>query len=332
MNLFFMMKNSSYSVISNSTAVEKVIIWDTFIALSVVNVALHTVGLYVLVRLYRKSRRKTSQQLYLVCHCVIIILKNVLSLILVILEKTMRYEKNSLEQYLSILFGAVMYIYYGLMFYLTFDRLAGITLNFRYPLFWDLKKTKYLILSTAIFNVVLFICMSMLHMYLGEDSFVSNGIYAVYHVYIPTCLDALFLLLAVCTYSIMFRKYVHSRRKCAVATDLNNGLTYKSATKLLFCSRFKISLFIISCFLIFSVVPGLTYSVFELLGTRKTFEMRLIVYIMFKICDTAEAIVYVFCQQAARTILAQCFVRRRKLRNENVELQAVLSLTPLKPN
>ena len=50
---------------------------NTMMSLSVVNIVLHTLGFYILTTLYRQSKRKTSQQIYLIGHSAVITVKNI---------------------------------------------------------------------------------------------------------------------------------------------------------------------------------------------------------------------------------------------------------------
>lgn len=280
------------------------------IILSIVNITMHSLGCSLLITIYRKARKKTVQQLYLICHSVIIAVKNVLALLLVILELLPPNTKQDLSgfiEYLEIIFGIITYCYYSLMFFLTSDRLVGTILNYRYPLCWSIRKAKYLVASTIFINLIICVGLSITHGYLGHDKFVTYHIYAVFYTYIPTTLDVAFLVLAVFTYTIIFLKYSKStrlssgRKKSVHPADKG----YLTSYSLFFKSRFLVSVFLISSFLLFSVIPGLIYACFEITGNRVPDKLLIYIYISFKVSDAAEAVIYIFLQRAVKKLLLE---------------------------
>ena len=294
------------------------------IIMAIMNFIIHTLGCTLLINIYRKERKKTVQQLYLICHSLVIAVKNVLALLLVILEFLPNTTLSGFKEYLAIIFGTVTYCYYSFMFFLTSDRLAGIILNFRYPVCWSIRKAKYLVASTIFINLILCVGLSITYGYLGEDKFISYHIYAIFYTYIPTTLDISFLALAIVTYTVIFIKYSESRRLPSRHKSRNttirksrNRSRYLSRNKstnqpneghptlsrLLFKSRFLISILLISSFLLFSVVPGLIIACFETTSNEMSYILLFCIYISFKVSDAVEAIIYIFLQRKVRKLL-----------------------------
>lgn len=345
---------------------------------------MHALGCTLLINIYKKARKKSVQQFYLICHSFIIAIKNVLALILVILELLPNNEPDlaACREYLSIIFGVVTYCYYAFMFFLTADRLVGIVLNFKYPIFWDIHKAKHLVAITVIFNVLICLGLSFAYRYLGEEVF-RKEFYDIFYAYVPTILDVGFLVLAVTTYTVIFIQYSkssklpdrhmstrHQRNSSKKARYIsrkshnnsssryNNNSSQRAKSQysrggsttseshlifarsrtnlsLLFRSRFLVSILLISSFLLFSVIPGLLVAYFAFVDATMSEEFLFCVYVSFKVCDGAEAVIYIFLQDNVRKLLLRklstlqlcnCYRSRAK---EGVE-ELVLELDNLK--
>lgn len=201
-----------------------------------------------------------------------------------------------------------MYCYYAFIFYMTGDRLVGVVLHIRYPLYWGIKRAKQLVIFTFVACCLICICMCITFVKMKHCNNLKEyqQVYTMYHVYIPTALDITFLLIAICTYRTLFDKFRTSRRKSTTSYDsaVSPGQEDFFTTSNLFVnSRFHISVLIVTSFLLFKVVPGLIYTCFELTHTPKPYSMLLVLCISFKICDTAEAVTYVFLQRSIKRLL-----------------------------
>ena len=97
----------------------------TIVVMSSINIVIHALGCCLLRHLYRRGRRKTCQQLYLIGHSILVMFKNFVSVILVICDKFCQHQRPLIVEYFGILFGSVMYSCYASIFYITLDRLAG---------------------------------------------------------------------------------------------------------------------------------------------------------------------------------------------------------------
>ena len=52
------------------------------------------------------------------------------------------------------------------MIYITLDRLLGITLNIRYPVYWNENKAKYLLIGTWVLGFISSLAHSLAHRYM----------------------------------------------------------------------------------------------------------------------------------------------------------------------
>lgn len=286
---------------------------------SLINIIMHLIGCTMLISIYRKAIRKIVQQFYLINVSLIIVLKNVFALLLVVLELTEQTNRQTQAlsnaiHVLGFLFGTTTLCYYCFMFYLTVDRLAGTMLNFRYPVLWNIRKARFLIVMTISICFIIFTSLVFLHFQFGHEIFIKYHIYDIFYTYIPSCLDVGFIVLAITTYVVIFMTYTKSsrrstgRKKSSVAKQDDD---YFKIYNLFFNSRFLISIFIIASFLLFSVIPGLTYACFQIIGTRIPDSLLICIYISFKVSDAAESIIYIFLQASVRKLFFKKFNLRR---------------------
>ena len=109
----------------------------TLLCLEVLNVLLHTVGLFLLTSLYRRERRKSSQQVIIIYLAISEVLLNLLLVVRDVIWLIKYDEKNveNLEYAYNCTNAFIAGSFYNLQFamvYLTFDRL----LNVRYQVKW----------------------------------------------------------------------------------------------------------------------------------------------------------------------------------------------------
>ena len=300
---------------------------SVLITFSFINILMHTIGCLLLINNCKQRRKTRVQTLYLIWISTTTIVKNILAIMLVILELPGLDHQWAVEfrEYLGILFGSVVFVYYWFMFTLTSDRLAATILNFKYRRYWNLKRAKYLIASTIFINISVCIGMFILYSTLGQKKFKQYYVSAIFYTYIPSILDLSFLILAIITYSIIFLRYIQSMRqpwrtlkRTSSSQSSRQSLNNKNKDRcsLFFESRFLISLFIILSFVCFSVIPGLVFACFEIVGKQIPEKLLLFVYISFKLSDAVESVIYSFMQRSIknelwrRMTMASLLIRR----------------------
>ena len=186
-------------------------------------------------------------------------------------------------------------------------------MNYQYPVYWSINKAKILVKVTIVACFVVNVVITITCFLVNKEG--RYDIYTTYHLYIPTCLDILFLIVTVVTYTFIFIKYRHTRLLSARRTKLYRqsafNKTYLHTNKkekptilnLFFGSRFYVAVLITVSFLMFSVAPGLVYSCYQLIGRPIPSMMELCLYVLFKIGDVSEAAIYTFLQRPVRNML-----------------------------
>ena len=111
---------------------------------------------------------------------------------------------------------------------------SGVMLSYQYPVYWSVNKAKNLVMATIVTCFVISIAITITCFLINKEG--RYYIPTTYHIYIPTCLDILFYILAVSlsfmylinmmvyvTYTIIFIKYRTARHDSAWKAILNSG-------------------------------------------------------------------------------------------------------------
>ena len=141
-----------------------------YITLSVINFCLHLLGCYLLQVVY--NGRKTVQQLYLNNLSVNDAIRNIMFLLLPILdivsysnisEKTSHNVDVSRMYIFVISFTGIYWSYSLAMFYLACDRILHVLLKYRYPMFWTISKARKLLIVTCFVNCAISLTFALIY-------------------------------------------------------------------------------------------------------------------------------------------------------------------------
>ena len=276
----------------------------TFVSLF--NFLLHTIGCYLLSSAYRNGR-KCVHMIWLIHLSVIVAIKNVSKfawyiLFFLRLQKSMKSSVVNIMRYLGIIDTfAIGILYYLIMIYLTVDRLFCILLNFKYPVFWNITRTKHLLCGTWTLIFLLLLSVSIGQWITG---FLDGNHLPLFYLYI--CLDVLFLIVAVLTYCVMFYKYATSvRRNSQYSVHCFNQTSSLNLFKTFRQSKFSISVILIFSFLVFDTIPDMIM----LISVINKKGLLVPVYYFLRVCiivsDTSIACTYIFVQKTIRELLWQ---------------------------
>ena len=187
-------------------------------------------------------------------------------------------------------------------------RLLNILLHMRYPTNWNISKSKLLIKITWIISIML--CSSVSVAYYFYKFRWEN----IFFIYVYPAIDAAFIILAIITYTLLFKKYRGSYLLRTRAIELSSKSTSgeditakpQSGFKLFNKSRFYIPVVLILVFLLFVALPDL---IFLIIGIHALHESQDIIFascwILYAICNAVDAVVYVFLQQRVRNLLKE---------------------------
>ena len=270
------------------------------LSLNLVNVLLHMLGAYLLISMYPTCRR-SLQQIYLINLSISECLTNFLEVCRII-SHLIPFKDNHLKivngiRYYTLIvsFTGISVVYYLVMIYLTLDRLMDIVLNIKYPVYWSEEKAKYLLITTWLFG--LFSCVTVCICY---QLFNFNWEDAFFKYFYPP-IEFAFIILALTTYGFIFHKYRKNRLDAPGYLDNCTPRRRKNSTIQIFRkSRFYISVLLILTFLLFMIVPDITYLFLAIIYKSKSDILLTCCWISYAISNLADAYIYIFVQDEVR--------------------------------
>ena len=268
--------------------------------LNIINVFLHSTGIYLLYCLYKRCRYKI-QQLYLINLSIGECLMNLfealkLFRLFVSVSNGTAHTLDRFIDYLSIVqFTGIAIVIYCVMIYITLDRLLDISLNIKYSVYWDEYKAKYLLILTWVLSAIYNLTTCLMYRFVEFDWKAS-----AYKYIFPT-FEFSFVVLAVITYSYVFRKFKQSR---IIPTTSGSGTKKNvNAFTVFRNSKFFVSVLIILTFLLFMVIPDLVYLFVGTIGGNESPVLLTACWISYAISNIADACIYIFLQPAVRRSL-----------------------------
>ena len=294
--------------------------------LNLLNVFLHSIGACLLIHLYKRSRQK-AQQLYLIhlsiSECLMNLLESIRSITkFTHLDGNMSHIVDRFLYYTLILsFTGVSFVFYLVMVYVTIDRLMVIALNLQYTKYWNENKAKYLLLVTWLIGGVIAITVEITYVVIG---FEWETIFFKY--FYPT-MEFLFILLAFLTYIFIICKYrkrqrticFHSEGPLASSTQVvslkkkcksskHSVSNTPIAKRIEFRkSIFYIPLLLITTFLIFMIIPDLTYLVVAVINNNPSQTLSTICWISYAVSNLLDAWIYIYLQHHIRNFIKRKF-------------------------
>lgn len=281
-----------------------------FIALlDVINCFIHGTGAFLLYCFYRKNRECTQNLFILNLACAELAYSffDIINSVTHFYEFLTKDYKN-FEFCASITFTqcGTSLLYYAAMFLLTGDRLFQTAFPFKYRRFWDIERTKKIIILvwvlTSLFVVILII--------LSTQYGYINYFYKFYPYYLVAILslDSLFFAFAILTYISMFYSYIKSRK--SVVNITGNESIFKTFIN----SRFYVSGLIIGSFLMLGVLAHFLYiSNYIHRDGVVTLQSLLYADVSFRFSFTVDGIIYIYLQKSSRkTFLEKLRFKRRK--------------------
>ena len=134
------------------------------------------------------------------------------------------------------------------MIYITADRFFGVLLNIRYPIYWNIKKTKLLLLGNATVTVGVIIALSI--KYTIQPFFFCR----FFTLYVQAALNFAVLFLFIITYTFIFHRYSRSGRVYHSSRETQIRLRKKLRT-----SKFYLYFLLMVSFILLCVVPNMYF-------------------------------------------------------------------------
>lgn len=266
--------------------------------LNFINVFFHTAGCYLLICIKKREDENRIQLLFLIHLSICEALMNLFEGIRRIPEffalNTREKKLNAtIQNYIMIvMFAGISVVYYLDMMYLTINRLLDILLNIRYHLYISYKLSKRLILITWLFAgslAILIGCLSKFTAYNWEEQI---------FVFCFPILNFIFIIISLVTYGLIFLKYRRTRKSPSC-----NGQPRQSVYQTFRNSRFYVPVLLILTFLVFIVVPDLTYLFVAVVKGNDSTTLLVACWISYAIGNLSDCYIYIFMQRSVRRLL-----------------------------
>lgn len=286
--------------------------------LNILNVFLHTAGIALLLSASKTNVRnrlgECKQHIFLLNLSIAEVLFNFIKAVRVILFYIDQESQviETVRHYLLIVnFTAIWIQVCVALFGMTIDRLMNITLELKYPIYWNKSKSKNCLLIGWCVSACIGISISLAYL------FFKFPWEEVFFLYVYPTIDASFILLAIVTYVLIFRKYKESQKfrelSMSMQSDAEEPLQNDTSNKKGKCSflifiktRFYVPIMLVLTFLIFIVIPDLVYLT---LGLHANLEHRNLIlagcWISYAVENFCDVIIYVFLQPNIRKHLTE---------------------------
>lgn len=283
----------------------------TLFTIRVINSVMHTVGCYILVRQYRNGK-DTPQQAYIINLSLAEALQNFFCSLFVSpglaqIPDHAAATVDMLQQTIVIIVEiSINLVYYVSMIFITFDKFFEIWLNLKYPLYWSVRKAKYLLKATwLVCALACIVCLTAYKLKVFD--------YYPYIWYIYLSLDVVFVTTATIAYVFIFIKYKQTRQVPAHIAHSHENLTRNNNIFDVFRhSRFYMTVLLISSFIVFKVTPDVLFFIFRVADDREdisVYELDMVVFHSWAISDFLDAWIYIFAQKTVRKMLYRTLTR-----------------------
>ena len=281
--------------------------------LNMLNVVLHTIGTHALVSIYGRSRHK-PQRLYIinlsVCEGLINLLEGIRNVPeFFSISSHVKPTVDAARYYVSIItFTGISFVYYLDMIILTLDRLATIILGLKYSQYWDEMKAKCLLIVTWVIGICISIAVSLAFALKGFDW------ETVFYKYFYPTLEFCFIIIAVLTYSLIFRKRSNSTRKLSNISGMEVPVNKESKCKEFKKSFFFVPSLLIITFFVFMIIPDLTYLFVGIINNNPSETLSVTCWISYAVSNLADAGIYIYFLPDIREYLLIKFrIRKREV-------------------
>ena len=297
---------------------------SVLLTLDCVNLVFLCLCCYVLISKYCRRSHKDPQQLYLinlafseVLANVFLIVRDTVNVLRVGKEKTNLLHPTFWIMNMSFVTG-VCYIYILARLYVTADRLLHILLHFKYAQCWNIQKAWKLISFTWLSNTLLAIGLSLWTYYKYNYVRYEAKISKAFAVYVLTAIYFIFCIFVFVAYTIMFYTHAQSKRR----TTRRRNSREETITLFTFFvnSKFTTSLVLVATYLLLTVIPSVTRSVYYIVGARPPYSLTFCYLITTRLSYTVDGMLYTFLPKGNRM-----FLRRRLLCQQNIDLNHLRS-------
>ena len=271
-------------------------------AFNILILAIHCFGTYLMNKLYINGHDCT-RLMYLINLSVLESLKNVISILCfpIIDIFDIKGESESIIELVQMFVGTLgdclNVIHYFLIAYIAVDRFLEVWLSIKYPVYWDQKKGKYLLIATWCIPLVVFI-----GLFIAEE-IMHVDLILPYLVYIYATLDIVLVLVFVCTNGYIYHLYYTRKNDDpAQLLSISNRTSKKSIFNVLRKTTFFISSLLIANYFLLRVVPDFVYLIIGVIPDNRDYTLFMAFMLVVTLSDFIDACIYVFTVRSVKDI------------------------------
>ena len=267
--------------------------------LSLLTMALHILGSYLLIHQYRNGVQN-PQQLFLINLATTEVLINLIKWVASILNMpsvspNIALSIQECQYYIRTLRGfGFSTVYFLSMIYLTLEKLFDIILNIKYHLYWNGNRTINLLKVTWTISITTAIIVSLIYHYTGYD-FIGILDMFVYPIF-----DFIFIIIALLTYGFIFHRYKQTRTP---PTQNSSYIASPNAFQVFVKSRFYIPVLLISTFIVFMAIPEIIHLSFIYMERKPGVRLRTILKIFWALTYLSDAFIYIWMKPSVKKLL-----------------------------
>lgn len=289
------------------------ILVTVLIIMIAINILLHSLGIYLLQTLNTRNE-DAAQDTFIIHLSIQEILSNFFAIIIIIIKYVDFDDSivNSVDyfvEYLFIVDHTILTIpFYLLMICIIMDKFLEIYLNIKYPLYCSAERVSFIV--KTIWFVGSFVGTAMLVTFATLDFD-----YETFDRYTFLIFDFIILILVISTHAYIFYRFVATRMQPVQKRTISSGKrrildTFKN-------SRFYVSTLLIASFLLFIIIPDLTY---EFSGLHYNSDEKSLdicgfaIAYLYTISYLCDACIYIFAKAKVRRLFRR---KLRKILNRN---------------
>lgn len=283
------------------------------ILIQVVNVLLHTGGLYLIASL-RKNGKANVQILLVMNLSISELMLNMTYIVMFALNIRFTAEPSheilNVMKYTDIISGlCVNLVYYLTMIYISINKMLEVLMNLKYEVYCNKNNAKNLLFSTWLLAMI--VCTFAIISEIFLDFRHHTPMTCFY-----TTLDIVFILIAITSHSYIFYQYRQSQNGPNFRKTLFRKKYTQSLWRTFKGSRFYLSFFLITAFVVLTIIPKLiAFFVFPHLdNNRLKLVIGIMVGISYHISFMVNGFIYVFMHKSVKKILLKKFRKYRSLK------------------
>lgn len=277
----------------------------------------HVLGFYLLRCLHHEGRDDV-QQIYIMNLCLVEIL-SILCFLVISLGDLIDNTLTIIHEFASIILLTVCsFVIYMNMMYIVLDKAVEVYWNIKYPIFWDMKKAKYLVMATWCCGLC--ICIGIIIAFVRARFQYQISLVKYFR---PT-LDVAVVVTVVVCYSYIFHKYRRSLEATLkvvgfqAATQTSTVQSVAPAPtnrrnwfKVFIKSRFVVSVCLVVTYLLFVVIPDIIHLLMK--NNRNEELLNIVTIFLFAISYLCDSFVYILVEVKVKQLLIKKFRRLRPI-------------------